>query len=400
MIISIRGVLQHYDWGGREFLPRLLGIVSQGGPCAEYWLGTHANYPATVEPSGQSLREYLAQQGREVSVPYLFKILDVAGMLSIQAHPSCEQAQAGFADENRRGVPIDSPQRVFKDANHKPEMAIALGEFYLLSGFRVGEDLLSVLRAIPELAFLADAFVEGGYPRLYDRIHFLTQEEVNDILRPLCKRVTVLQSEHRLDKTDPHYWAARACNTFVKDDFSHIDKGIFFIYLLNLIRLDNRQSYFHNYGTLHAYLHGQCVEIMANSDNVLRCGLTSKHTQPDLLRTHICYEPTHVHIGEPVVINEYEVYWRSPVRDFILGEITLACSQSYTTHCRDTDIFFAYRGKGTVTQLQANAQSPSLSFEQGSSWLGVGGQGLSLHAHQANSIFRASVNNLFTNPHC
>lgn len=144
---------------------------------------------------------------------------------------------------------------------------------------------------------------------------------------------------------------------------------------------------------------GLCANIFS-SDNVLRCGLTSKHTQPDLLRTHICYEPTHVHIGEPVVINEYEVYWRSPVRDFILGEITLACSQSYTTHCRDTDIFFAYRGKGTVTQLQANAQSPSLSFEQGSSWLGVGGQGLSLHAHQANSIFRASVNNLFTNPHC
>lgn len=162
MIYPLRGVIQHYSWGGKTFLPLLLGTANaEQKPFAEYWLGAHPKAPSMVNDG--SLPQLLRQQpellGADVEqrfkgLPFLFKVLDVAQMLSIQVHPSKTSAEEGFQEEEARGIPIDAPHRNYKDANHKPELMAALGDFWLLHGFKPGTELEATLSEVPELSAL------------------------------------------------------------------------------------------------------------------------------------------------------------------------------------------------------------------------------------------------------
>lgn len=271
-MVLVEGVVQHYEWGGYRFIPSLLG---RGGkarkPHAEYWLGAHPKAPAIARVNGG--RVPLTELAPDL--PYLFKVLDAREMLSIQAHPSIAQARRGFAAENAAGIPLDAPHRNYRDANHKPEVHVALTPFWMLHGFRPWQQIEEILDAVPEFAPLRKA---KPLKSLVRRV--LTMPEPEAMLAPLLAR---LSGDASMDKDDPAYWVLRAAATFPG---AARDRGLFFLYLLNLVTLKPGEGTYQPAGVLHAYLEGSNVELMANSDNVLRAGLTPKHVDTaELLRT-------------------------------------------------------------------------------------------------------------------
>jgi mannose-6-phosphate isomerase class I len=207
-------------------------------------------------------------------------------MLSIQVHPTKEQAAAGFARENAAGIDLGAAERNYKDDNHKPEVAVALTDFWMLHGFRPLDQIAEALRKVPELCssmpdFSARLVRAGDVTQarrdllrdLYRAVMTMPQEHVDLLLNALVER---LASGAWSDKDGPDYWVARAAETFPPVG-RHRDRGIFSIYLLNLVHLRPGQGTFQPAGTLHAYPEGVTVELMASSDNVLRGGLTRKH---------------------------------------------------------------------------------------------------------------------------
>jgi mannose-6-phosphate isomerase len=325
-VYPLSGKVQHYSWGGSRFIPRLLHRENPNGlPFAEYWLGAHPNFPSTILVGGQphSLSEFLDKNGKAVlgeevergfgGLPYLFKVLDVSQMLSIQVHPSLEEARKGYDAETAAGIPLTAGHRNYKDANHKPEQMVALGDFYLLHGFKPGDKLVAELSSLPELAFLAPVLRENGYQKLYATVMTMEQEEVNRIWQPVANRLLPLYEQGHLQKRDADFWVARAMDTFCKA--GNYDRGLFSIYFLNLVKLERGEGVFQPEGMPHAYLEGQNIEVMANSDNVLRGGLTTKHVDVDELLRHINFVATDPEVLHP---DENGRYF-SGAREFVLS---------------------------------------------------------------------------------
>jgi mannose-6-phosphate isomerase len=234
---------------------------------------------------------------RFTSLPFLLKILDVRQMLSIQVHPSKESAEIEFDKENKKGIPLNAANRNYKDQNHKPELMVALGDFWLLHGFKEQHVLLKTLDNIPELGFLKEIFQKGGYKALYEEVMQMDQNRVTANLKPLLTRLLPLYANDKLEKTQEDFWAARAALTFCAD--GDCDRGIFSIYFFNLVHLKKGQGIYQPAGLPHAYLEGQNVELMANSDNVLRAGLTDKYVDVQELMKHVRFEATRPDIIYP-----------------------------------------------------------------------------------------------------
>ncbi len=317
-IYPLKGVVKHYDWGGTGFIPHLIGEENrENRPFAEYWLGIHPVGTAVIHTAGgdKTLDEITGP------LSFLLKVLDVKDMLSIQVHPSREGAAEGFARENEAGIPTDAPGRNYRDENHKPELMVALSDFWLLHGFKPPEEMTYTLLNVVELRELLPVFNESGYTGLYRHIMKLPQEEVDRILRPLIENISVIYSESEPDRYDEDFWAARAAATFSKNN--SFDRGIFSIYLLNLVHLKKGEGIFQGPGVPHAYLEGQNVEIMANSDNVLRGGLTTKHIDVKELLKHVKCEACYPEILSGEELNREQLYYKTPARDFRLEKIEL-----------------------------------------------------------------------------
>ncbi|HEV2480718.1 MAG TPA: mannose-6-phosphate isomerase, class I [Puia sp.] len=356
-VFKLQGKVQHYAWGGASYIPQLLHVENPDNkPFAEYWMGAHDNAPAQlVEEDGSmlSLNEYIREHpeeslgtyttGRFGRLPYLLKILDVKDMLSIQVHPTKRNAELEFAAENKKGVALNAPNRNYKDDNHKPELMLALSEFYLLHGFKPEEELLETLRSVPELAFLAPVFEGRGYQELYRTVMEMPQAEVNRVLKPLLDRIVPAYKAEQLTRQEEDFWAARAAVTY--DDGGKIDRGIFSIYFFNLLNLHPGEAIFQDAGLPHAYLEGQNVEIMANSDNVLRGGLTPKHVDVAELMKHIRFEATHPRI----IMEDYGpgriAVYHTPAPDFELSKLSLLQGESLTIRAHSVEIFIVLEGK-------------------------------------------------------
>ncbi|HTZ52039.1 MAG TPA: mannose-6-phosphate isomerase, class I [Spirochaetia bacterium] len=354
--VSLHGAVQHYAWGGYDFIPQLLGQDNPGRePCAELWLGAHPRGLAQAEIGGTriTLDRLIAFDpwltlGSDVALrhngrlPYLFKVLDVREMLSVQAHPSRAQAEQGFARENAAGIPLDAPQRVFRDENHKPEVHVALTEFWMLHGFRPLEETVDALSTEPELAPLAAGITArlaaaGREPEprqailreLYGRLMEMAQPEVDGILDPLLRRLETEEAAGRLHKEQPGFWAVRASRTYGLPG-GHRDRGIFSIYLLNLVKLRPGQGTFQPPGVLHAYLEGANVELMANSDNVLRGGLTPKHVDVAQLLATVSFRDERVGVLEGRATSETSREYETPADEFALERIEVAPGVPYS----------------------------------------------------------------------
>lgn len=289
-LVPLHPTLQPYAWGGTRFLADLLNRPNPDGePMAELWLGTHPKGPAEIVGQDQTLDQYVADDperilGKDVvkrfgGLPFLLKILDVKDMLSIQVHPTKEAAEIGFAREEENGPDRSAPDRNYRDDNHKPELGVALTDFYLLHGFRSEAAIRETLNIVPGWAELEKALDNGGVKNLYRHVMEADRTDVNRLLQPL---VDSLGQESDYTREQPEFWARRAVSQY--SEGGNHDRGLFSIFWFNVVHLKPGEGIYQDAGIPHAYLEGVCVELMANSDNVLRGGLTPKHIDvPELL---------------------------------------------------------------------------------------------------------------------
>jgi mannose-6-phosphate isomerase len=381
-IARLTGTVKHYDWGGKVFIPSLLKVDNNSKqPFAEYWMGIHPLGISKVHLPGGDTKLLTDYAG---DLPYLLKVLDVKDMLSIQVHPSKSSAEEEFTRENEEGIPLDSPQRNYKDDNHKPEMLVALSDFYLLHGFKTEKLLIPVLEAVPELNSLLPVFGKNNYAELYKKVMTMPQEQVNQTLQPLVDRIVPQYKENKLGKDSEDFWAARASITFSKGN--NIDRGIFSIYFFNVLHLKKGESLFQGAGLPHAYLKGQNVELMSNSDNVLRGGLTTKHIDVNELLKHTKCEPTIPAILKAEEIAPHVKLFKPPVRDFQLSITDLQKNDTVQFTAGSTEIILVTEGRAQIadTDIDLQAGRPAAVVVKGTSYVIKG-------VAEKTTVFTASV---------
>ena len=331
---NLKGKVQHYAWGGFDYLPNLLGFENSAHkPCAEYWMGAHPSASSVISDgeNSVSLNEYITNNPAETinkqvfdrfgELPYLFKILDVKEMLSIQVHPTKKEAEKGFDLEEAAGIPITAPNRNYKDRNHKPEVMVALSEFWLLHGFKSEAALEKTLEDIKEFNVLIGLFRQQGYKGLYQFVMEMSQSNIDTLLHSLVERELRRKSNNELTKADAGWWV---CKLFEDgQEIKNIDRGIFSIYFFNIVKANAGEAVFQGAGIPHAYLEGQNVELMANSDNVLRGGLTPKHIDVPELMKHTLFEPVIPNVMSGTDVGNNELHYPCPVPDFGIKKISL-----------------------------------------------------------------------------
>ncbi|WP_433711352.1 mannose-6-phosphate isomerase, class I [Nocardia sp. CA-084685] len=331
------GALRSYAWGSRTALAKLCGRpVPSAHPEAELWFGAHPADPAHVrlENSTRSLLELVADDPeRELGpaapefggrLPFLLKILAAEEPLSLQAHPSSAQARVGFERENLARVPLDSPMRNYRDENHKPELVVALDRFEALAGFRDPRRTVELLRALNVLGLRSYADLLAAQPdsaglrTLFTTWITLPQSVLGTLLPQVldgCVRY--------LSEKGTREFTAEARTTLELAEAYPGDAGVLAALLLNRLTLEPGQGLFLAAGNLHAYLRGLGVEIMANSDNVLRGGLTPKHVDvPELLRV-LDFEPIDLPVVLPEPAEDGSLCYPTPAPEFALRRFDL-----------------------------------------------------------------------------
>lgn len=283
-MLEIHGTVMHYPWGTTDAIPEILGIPTDGRPHAEYWLGAHALAPSSVE--NRYLDAMVAADPAVVGdlcvktfgqqLPFLMKLLSAQHALSIQAHPNRMQAEDGYHREEEAGVALDDPTRTYKDPWPKPEILVALSEFRLLLGFRDPLETHALFSALGVGEVLAP--VIG--PLAHRRGSAGTEEVFLDVLCIDDGRVELVNqllaaAVHHVEDPDEVGEFARLIVEL--DEHFPGNPGILAACMMNLVTLRPREAAFIPTGTLHAHLSGTGVEIMANSDNVVRGGLTPKN---------------------------------------------------------------------------------------------------------------------------
>ncbi|WP_460066346.1 mannose-6-phosphate isomerase, class I [Streptomyces sp. YKOK-I1] len=316
--------IRPYAWGSPTAIPHLLGTEPTGEPQAEMWMGAHPGAPSRTERG--TLVEVIdtdpqrALGDRAVArfgprLPFLLKLLAAGAPLSLQVHPDLAQAKEGYDDEERRGIPVDAPHRNYKDANHKPELICALTEFDGLCGFR---------HPLQAAALLDGLGVDSLKPYV-DLLHAHPEEAA---LREVLTAVLTADPD---DMAHTVTAAAAACDRLGGDYTPYAgiahhypgDPGVIAAMLLNHVRLQPGEALFLGAGIPHAYLSGLGVEIMANSDNVLRCGLTPKHVDvPELLRI-VRFEPGDPGVLRPEASPDGEEVYETPIDEFRLSRYVL-----------------------------------------------------------------------------
>jgi mannose-6-phosphate isomerase len=387
-------VVQHYNWGGYSVIPELVGIENkEQKPFAEYWLGAHPSHPSTIKGnSSATIPELIRNDPQHIlgstfskkfsTLPFLLKLLDVRQMLSIQVHPDKASAERGFDAENKLKIPVNAPNRNYKDNNHKPEMMAALSDFWLLHGFKKETDLEMQLDAVPELSFLKNIFEKKGYKGLYEEVMLMEQETVNLILRPLMERILPLYENGQLQKDEEDFWAAKAALDFCKE--GNYDRGIFSIYFFNLVHLEKGEGIFQGAGLPHAYLEGQNIELMSNSDNVLRAGLTDKHIDVQELMKHVKFEATIPKIISPSA-GHHKIF-ESPAEEFELQQYELAANNEETIRTEAPEILLLIEGN-----LKLEAGEEQLILSKGDAVLVAAGTLIALKPVSRINLFRATV---------
>lgn len=294
----LTGTVQHYAWGTTDAIPTLLNRAPDGQPYAEYWLGAHESSPSIV--GGESLASKIAHGpdllGAKARVafgaqlPYLMKVLSARHALSLQAHPSRDQAEEGWARENRAGIAPDAPERTYKDAWPKPEIMVALEEFHSLSGFRDPHEtaeLFGALGVAPQLDSVIAPLTERKGPAGLAEV-FLDVLSLGEARAHVVDEVVSAAMNHRYDDGPVGEFARTALEL---DEVFPADPSILAALLMNRLVLQPGEAMFVPAGRMHAHLRGTGIEVMANSDNVIRGGLTSKHIDVEELIKVVSFAP-------------------------------------------------------------------------------------------------------------
>jgi len=343
MFVAIGNTPRDYAWGSIGAIAEFRGVAASGAPEAELWLGAHAGSPAKVADAASvghaDLAEWIAAEPERAlgpalaahgaRLPFLLKLLAAAEPLSLQAHPTPEQARAGFAREEAEGIPVTAYDRNYRDAFHKPELIVAVSEtFDALSGFRPLDEVTGVLETL-RAADAADAAPEPGALDLLAG-HLGTADPLRDTVEWLLRdgrggdtgeaawvteRVTTLAASE-VARRSPYALSFETVGALA--DVYPGDPGIVISLLLNRVRLRRGEALYLAAGNIHAYLAGLGIELMAASDNVLRGGLTPKHIDVTELLDVLDFTPIAPPRLEPEEVGRGVVAFRPDVPDFVL----------------------------------------------------------------------------------
>ena len=361
-IYQLKGCIQPYVWGGKHYIANLLNVTNTQEPYAEYWLGTHtsASSQLLIANGEISLLDFLHKnptalgtQSRQLfgdNLPYLLKILDVANPLSIQLHPTKEQAEIGFAQENAASIPLNDPKRTYKDDNHKPEMMIALSDFWLLHGFKTKAKILDTLRQRPSLADLATKLALQNLADFYADIMLATQDQLAQWLLPIIEGQQKAYEQNQLAMQDPDYWVLYTLHA-MQISRDNLDAGLMSFYLFNIVNLQVGEGIFQAAGVPHAYLRGQNIELMACSDNVIRGGLTPKHVDIEQLLKIIDCSEIVPQIIAPAPKNQVYTY-PTPIADFALSNMPYAKNTEISDRTLNGTTLLVMAGEITLEAAQ------------------------------------------------
>ncbi|MFE7712829.1 mannose-6-phosphate isomerase, class I [Streptomyces sp. NPDC057486] len=326
----LSNTVRPYAWGSTTAIPELLGVAPTGEPQAEMWMGAHPGAPSRLTRTAgteQPLTDIIAADPeRELGpatvekfgprLPFLLKLLAAGAPLSLQVHPDLTQAKKGYEDEERRSVPIDAPHRTYKDANHKPELICALTPFEGLCGFRRPTEAAEAIAALGVDSLKPYVDLLGAHPEEAALREVLTAILTAD---PAEMTETVTEAAAAAERLGgAHAPYARIAHHFPGDP------GVIAAMLLNHVQLQPGEALFLGAGVPHAYLGGLGVEIMANSDNVLRCGLTPKHIDVPELLDIVRFEATDPGILRPEAAPSGEELYETPVDEFRLSRYDLS----------------------------------------------------------------------------
>ncbi|HAU5591480.1 TPA: mannose-6-phosphate isomerase [Citrobacter amalonaticus] len=326
--------VQNYAWGSKTALTELYGLANpQQLPMAELWMGAHPKSSSKIEDAGGqvvSLRDVIdgnqsallgdAVAERFGELPFLFKVLCAAQPLSIQVHPNKRNSEIGFAKENAAGIPMDAAERNYKDPNHKPELVFALTPFLAMNAFREFSEIVSLLQPVAGAHTAIAHFLEQpNAERLSQLFAALLSMQGEEKSRALA----ILKAALETQQGEP-WQTIRLIAEFYPDD-----SGLFSPLLLNVVKLNPGEAMFLFAETPHAYLQGVALEVMANSDNVLRAGLTPKYIDIPELVANVKFEakPANQLLTTPVK-HGAELDFPIPVDDFAFSLHDLSAQET------------------------------------------------------------------------
>lgn len=396
-LYPLDNTIQNYAWGSHTSLARIRGEAGPSAkPEAELWMGAHPLAPSRARDDGSSrtLLELIqehpeAMLGARVAerfgrLPFLMKLLAAREPLSLQAHPSEEQARAGFAREEAAGVPLGAPTRSYKDPNHKPELIAALTPFSALVGFR-------------PVADSARLFATLALPALAPIVSALEAQSPDDALMTLFELVTASDPVTKRALADATLAACRdrqrSAGEFSRElgwgvrigELYPGDPGIVLALALNLVVLEPGQAVHLPAGNLHAYLEGTGVEIMASSDNVLRGGLTPKHVDVPELRRVLDFRAMPARLV-PTEASGAELSYRTPTREFALSRFVVASDRVRVGPVTGPEVVVVTEG-----ELRARRAGLEVPLASGASVF-VPATGGDYELAGAGTAFRARVN--------
>ncbi len=327
-IFKLKGIVQNYAWGNKSYIPNLLGIDNTDNkPFAELWMGAHSKAPSIIAESSKTLNIAIEDNPIELlgskvaknfnnKLPYLFKVLSSEKPLSIQAHPNLQQAQAGFAKENKQAIELTDFYRNYKDDNHKPELICALTEFHAMCGFRQADEIINNFKKC-QLDEYLDSFKDFVDKKDSESLKILFAEVLSSKGIKKGRMLIALEnSAPTLDDELTSMWVQKMMKLYENDI------GALSPLFLNTFILQPGQAIYLKAGILHAYLQGTGMEIMANSDNVLRGGLTPKNIDVDELLSILDTQMARPEIQsypDTNAITEYNI----PINEFSLRRVNL-----------------------------------------------------------------------------
>lgn len=352
-IYKLRNIIQTYNWGSITSLHEMFNIENpMHSPQAEMWMGAHRRGCSEIANQGTALSDLLDEDTPNMlgsytamrfgELPYLLKVIAAESPLSIQVHPSKVKAEEGFQREERLGIPNDASNRNYKDDNHKPELVYALTFFLALNGFRPIEEIIALFGELnipsmnPALQSLITQPNESGLKAFFKHIMTLSERDKQDALTELGKSLTLPAKSH----------LARDAFHTIEILLGHYknDLGLFTPLLLNIVELAPGEAMFLHAETPHAYISGTALEIMANSDNVIRAGLTSKHIDINELFQNLSFEPRPAYSSRVKPVEKgSRLNFPVPVDDFCFDIIySKEFDQKYYT--RSAEILFCISG--------------------------------------------------------
>ncbi|MCV7204047.1 mannose-6-phosphate isomerase, class I [Mycolicibacterium peregrinum] len=403
----LRGAVRTYAWGSRTAIADFTGRPSPTiHPEAELWLGAHPQDPAWLQtehgeesllqavqddPEGQLGSVAIGRFGD--ALPFLVKVLAADEPLSLQAHPSAAQAREGFDREDRLDIPVSSPVRNYRDRSHKPELLVALGQFDALAGFRPVDRTVELMRALavsdldPFINLLSDQSDADGLRALFTTWITAPQPDL-DVLVP-----AVLDGAVHYIRSGAKKFAAEVKTVLELGERYPGDAGVLASLLLNRISLGPGEGIYLPAGNLHAYLHGVGVEVMANSDNVLRGGLTPKHVDvPELLRV-LDFTPTpEDRLRSETLTEGTETIYRTPAQEFAVSALTvdgehLGDEIDVHSHHDGPQLLLCIEGAAVIY-----ADDDKLTLQRGAAaWVAAEDGPIRLTAAEPTKLFRVTI---------